>query len=48
MKFIDSKLSTWQLDETKLEKLITKKTKAVITPHLLGQSCNILKNKKYL
>lgn len=45
VKFIDSKLSTWQLDETKLEKLITKKTKAVITPHLLGQSCNILKIK---
>ena len=45
VKFIDSNLLTWQLDESKLEKLITKKTKAVIAPHLLGQSCNILKIK---
>ena len=32
VKFIDSNLATWQLDETKLEKMITRKTKAVIAP----------------
>tara|TARA_B100000029_G_scaffold215849_1_gene213657 strand:- start:1379 stop:2506 length:1128 start_codon:yes stop_codon:yes gene_type:complete len=41
VKFIDSKLETWQIDETKLEKMISKKTKAVIVPHLYGQVCEI-------
>jgi perosamine synthetase len=45
VKFIDSKLSTWQMDESKLGKLINKKTKAVIVPHLLGQICEIEKIK---
>jgi len=45
VKFIDSKLSTWQLDESKLEGLITKKTKAVIVPHLYGQINDIEKIK---
>ena len=45
VKFIDSNLATWQLDETKLEKMITRKTKAVIAPHLLGQSCRIAEIK---
>ncbi len=46
VRFIDSKLSTWQLDDLKLEKLINKKTKAVVVPHLLGQSAEISKIKK--
>ena len=46
VKFIDSKLKTWQIDETKLEKMITKKTKAVIVPHLYGQVSEIKKISK--
>lgn len=45
VKFIDSNLSNWQLDELKFEKAITKKTKAVVVPHLYGQMCNIQKIK---
>ena len=45
VKFIDSKLSTWQLDEKKLSKLINRNTKAVIVPHLLGQINEIAKIK---
>tara|TARA_B100001123_G_C15289108_1_gene1016784 strand:- start:1052 stop:2179 length:1128 start_codon:yes stop_codon:yes gene_type:complete len=43
VKFIDSKLDTWQIDENKLEKMINKKTKAVIVPHLYGQVSEIEK-----
>ena len=46
VKFIDSKLKTWQIDETKLEKMITKKTRAVIVPHLYGQVSEIKKISK--
>ena len=46
VKFIDSKVNTWQIDETKLEKMITKKTKAVIVPHLYGQVSEIQKISK--
>ena len=46
IKFIDSKLNTWQIDETKLEKIITKKTKAIIVPHLYGQVSEIKKISK--
>ena len=46
VKFIDSKLETWQIDETKLEKMINKKTKAVIVPHLYGQVSEIEKISK--
>ena len=46
VKFIDSKLKTWQIDETKLEKMITKKTKAVIVPHLYGYVSEIKKISK--
>lgn len=45
VRFIDSKLSTWQLDETKLLKVINKKTKAIIVPHLYGQINEIEKIK---
>jgi perosamine synthetase len=44
--FIDSKVETCQLDETKLEKMISKKTKAVIVPHLYGQMSEIKEIKK--
>lgn len=46
IKFIDVKLLTAQLDENILEKKITKKTKAVIVPHLYGQCAEIEKIKK--
>ena len=46
VKFMDSKLKTWQIDETKLEKMITKKTRAVIVPHLYGQVSEIKKISK--
>ncbi len=45
VRFIDSKLSNWQLDENKLSKLINKKTKAVIVPHLFGNIAEITKIK---
>lgn len=45
VRFVDSKLSTWQIDETKISKIINSKTKAVIVPHLYGQICNIEKIK---
>ena len=44
--FIDVKLETSQIDETILEKTITKKTKALILPHLYGQSAEIEKIQK--
>ena len=45
VKFLDSKLQDWQIDESQIEKNITKRTKAVIVPHLYGQTCNIKKVK---
>jgi perosamine synthetase len=45
VRFIDSKLSTWQIDETKLLRTINKKTKAIIVPHLYGQINEIKKIK---
>ncbi len=45
VKFIDSKLSNWQIDENKLLRLINKKTKAVIVPHLFGNIAEISKIK---
>jgi perosamine synthetase len=44
--FIDINLLTSQIDETILENKITKKTKALIVPHLYGQSAEIEKIKK--
>ena len=46
VKFIDSKLSDWQIDENQISKKITKKTKALIVPHIYGQVCNIQKISK--
>lgn len=39
--FIDSLLDTWQLDPQEFRKKITKKTKAIIVPHLYGMSCEM-------
>ncbi len=39
--FADIKPSTLNIDETKLEKLITKKTKAIVAVHYAGVSCEM-------
>ena len=41
VKFIDSKISSWQIDEKLLPNMITSKTKAIIAPHIFGQSCEM-------
>ena len=46
VKFLDSNLDTWQIDIDQLEKNISKKTKAIIVPHLYGQMCNLQKLKR--
>jgi perosamine synthetase len=40
-KFIDSKIDTWNIDEKLIEKKITKKTKAIIIVHFLGNPCKM-------
>ena len=51
---VDVKEGTYCIDEDQIKKLITKKTKAVVAPHLLGNIVNwqkiskFLKNKKIL
>lgn len=39
--FVDIHPDTYEIDETKLEQAITKRTKAIIPVHLFGQPCNI-------
>ncbi len=39
--FVDCEPDTWNLDPQKIEKLITKKTKAIIPVHLYGHSCDM-------
>lgn len=39
--FIDSEISTYNIDVTKIEKRITSKTKAIIPVHLYGQSASM-------
>lgn len=39
--FVDSDFSTMQISIESLEKKITKKTKAIIVPHLYGYSCEL-------
>ena len=46
VKFLDSKLSNWQIDERLIEKNLNKKTKAIIVPHIYGQVADIQKIKK--
>ena len=43
---VDSDLNTWNIDEEKIEKLINKKTKAIIVVHFLGNPVNMIKIKK--
>tara|TARA_B100001057_G_scaffold62651_1_gene56153 strand:- start:1893 stop:3020 length:1128 start_codon:yes stop_codon:yes gene_type:complete len=43
IKFIDSDIETWQIKIDDLKKKISKKTKAIIVPHLYGQVCDIKK-----
>ncbi len=38
--FVDVKEATYCIDENKIEKLITKKTKAIVAPHLMGNIVN--------
>ncbi len=39
--FADSKKDTWNIDPKSIERLITKKTKAIIPVHLYGNPCNM-------
>lgn len=39
--FCDIRLDTYNIDETKIEKLITKKTKAIVPVHFSGQPCEM-------
>ena len=41
VKFVDIDEKTFNLDVTKIESCISKKTKAIIPVHLYGQSCNM-------
>jgi CDP-6-deoxy-D-xylo-4-hexulose-3-dehydrase len=44
--FIDVKLNTLCIDEEKIEKKITKNTRAILAPDLIGNICNWIKIKK--
>ena len=46
VKFLDIKLSNWQVDENLIHQNIKKNTKALIVPHIYGQIANIEKIKK--
>lgn len=39
--FLDSDISTWQIDPKKIEEKITPKTKAIMAVHLYGQPCEM-------
>lgn len=39
--FVDSDLTTWQIDPNKITEKITKKTKAILVVHLYGQPCKM-------
>lgn len=39
--FIDSKKDTWNIDENKIDNLISNKTKAILVVHLYGNPCNM-------
>ncbi len=41
--FCDIRLDTYNIDETKIEKLITKKTKAIVPVHFAGRPCEMEK-----
>ena len=44
--FVDVNLDTFEIDTEKIENAITKKTKAIMPVHLLGNPCNMTKIKK--
>jgi len=44
--FCDIRLDTYNIDEEKIEKLITKKTKAIVPVHFAGQPCEMDKIKR--
>lgn len=44
--FVDSELGTYNIDPEKIEKAITKKTKAIMPVHLLGYPCDMDKINK--
>lgn len=44
--FCDIRLDTYNIDEEKIEKLITKKTKAIVPVHFAGQPCEMNKINK--
>ena len=44
--FCDIRLDTYNIDEEKIEKLISKNTKAIIPVHFAGQSCEMDKIKR--
>lgn len=44
--FCDIRTDTYNIDETKIEKLITKKTKAIVPVHFAGQPCEMEKIRK--
>lgn len=39
--FVDSLMSSWQMDPAEVERKITSKTKAVIAPHMYGHPCDM-------
>ncbi len=39
--FVDSEKDTWNIDPSKIEEKISKKTKAIIPVHLFGHPCNM-------
>ena len=46
VKFVDSKITSWQIDEDKISNHITSKTRAVLVPHIYGQACEMNKIKQ--
>jgi len=44
--FGDIRLDSYNLDETKIEKLVNKKTRAIVPVHLAGQPCEMAKISK--
>ena len=46
IKFVDSKITSWQIDEDKISNQITSKTRAILIPHIYGQACEMNKIKQ--
>ena len=44
--FCDIRLDTYNIDEKQIEKLITKRTKAIVPVHFAGQPCDLAKIKR--